>query len=182
MPSPFQDPDDRYETFVKLYTRHEPALRAFVRSLVSSWADADEILQNTALVLWRKFGDFDVTTNFMAWACTVARFEVLGWRRDRARDRHVFDEDLIELLASEAVAQQESLASERSALEFCLGRLPDESRALVLAAYEPGAKLHEAATRLGKSATAFYKTLARIRASLLDCIRERRLAEEGGAR
>ncbi len=180
MPCPRQNQDDRYETFVKLYTRHEPSLRAFVRSLVSSWGDADEILQNTALVLWRKFADFDVATNFMAWACTVARFEVLAWRRDQARDRHVFDEDLLDLLATEAEAQQEALASERSALEFCLGRLPDHSRSVVLAAYEPGAKLHETAARLGKSATAFYKTLARIRALLLDCIRERRLAGEGG--
>src|SRR6056297_854003 len=67
--------DDRYEQFVSLFTRHEPGLRAFVRSLVFSWDDANEIMQNTGLVLWRKFDTFDPETDFMRWACVVARFE-----------------------------------------------------------------------------------------------------------
>lgn len=160
----------RYELFVSLFTRHEPGLRVFVRSLVPEWDDVDEVMQNTGLVLWRKFGDFDPDTEFMRWACVVARFEVLAWRRDKARDRHVFDPDLVELLATEAEELVEICSAERRALDRCLARLPESRRRLVIASYEPGVKIHEVAALAGKSATAFYKLLNRTRAALLDCV------------
>ncbi|MDF1658269.1 MAG: sigma-70 family RNA polymerase sigma factor [Verrucomicrobiales bacterium] len=171
--------DERYEQFVSLFTRHEPGLRAFVRSLVFSWDDANEVMQNTGLVLWRKFDSYDQETNFMKWACVVARFEVLAWRRDKARDRHVFDEDLVNMLAEESAEDHEILAQERRALEICLQKLPEKQRRIVISAYEPGVRLNQVAEALGKSATAFYKTLNRARGGLLKCI-ESQVAGEGG--
>lgn len=172
--------DERYERFVSLFTRHEPALRAFVRSLVYSWDDADEVMQNTGLVLWRKFDSFDPNTEFMRWACVVARFEVLAWRRDKARDRHVFDEDLVNLLAEEAAEEHEVLHRERRALQVCLQKLPENQRRIVVAAYEPGVRLNQVAATLGKTATAFYKSLNRARGVLLECIEREVLSSEGG--
>ena len=162
--------EEKHENFVILFTQAQPALRSFVRSLVFSWDDVDEVMQNTGLVLWRKFSDFDPETEFIRWACAVARFEVLAWRRDKARNRHVFDEDLIDLLADTAEEERASLSVERSALEICLRKLPAKMGRAVVAAYEPGVKLNEVARDLGKSATAFYKMLNRARASLQECI------------
>jgi len=175
------DTEDAYERFVQSFTRHESSLRAFVRSLVGSWDDVDEIMQNTGLVLWRKFAEFDPETDFMRWACVVARFEVLAWRRDKARDRHVFDEDVVELLADEAATNHEMLSAERRALDVCLKKLPDDRRRIVMAAYEPGVKLNEVARQLGQSATAFYKMLNRTRTVLQECIRAEAAAKKGGA-
>jgi RNA polymerase sigma-70 factor (ECF subfamily) len=172
--------DERYEQFVSLFTRHEPGLRAFVRSLVFSWDDANEVMQNTGLVLWRKFDTFDQKTEFMRWACVVARFEVLAWRRDKARDRHVFDEDLVNMLAEEAADEHEVLANERRALEVCLQKLPEKQRRIVIAAYEPGVRLNQVAEALGKTATAFYKTLNRARRGLLKCIESEIISDKGG--
>lgn len=172
--------DERYEQFVSLFTQHEPGLRAFVRSLVFSWDDANEVMQNTGLVLWRKFDTFDQKTEFMRWACVVARFEVLAWRRDKARDRHVFDEDLVNMLAEEAADEHETLASERRALERCLKKLPEKQRRIVMSAYEPGVRLNQVAVTLGKSASAFYKILNRARGSLLKCIESEIGQEERG--
>jgi RNA polymerase sigma-70 factor (ECF subfamily) len=184
---PDATPDDRYEQFVAFFTRNEPGLRSFVRSLVPSWDDADEVMQNTGLALWRKFSDFtlenDPQTDFFRWACVVARFEVLAWRRDKARDRHIFDEDLVGMLAEDAMREEKSLAAERKALEVCLAKLSDKQRKIVMAAYEPGVRLNRVAETLGKSATAFYKMLNRTRKSLLDCIESVSgdLRAEGGA-
>ncbi|MCG8599419.1 MAG: sigma-70 family RNA polymerase sigma factor [Verrucomicrobiales bacterium] len=180
---PDTTPEDRYEQFVALYTRNEPGLRSFVRSLVPSWTDADEVMQNAGLVLWRKFSDFvpekDARTEFFRWACVVARFEVLAWRRDKARDRHVFDEELIGLLADDSIEEEEVLAAERKALEVCLEKLSEKQRKIIMAAYEPGARLNRVAETLGKSATAFYKMLNRTRKGLLECIRS--VTQEGEA-
>lgn len=172
--------DERYEQFVSLFTRHERGLRAFVRSLVFSWDDANDVMQNTGLVLWRKFDSFDQETDFMRWACVVARFEVLAWRRDKARDRHIFDEDLVNMLAEEATDEHEVLANERRALEVCLQKLPEKQRSIVIAAYEPGVRLNQVAETLGKTATAFYKTLNRARGGLLKCIESQVILEKGG--
>jgi hypothetical protein len=46
----------QHEQFLRRYAEHEPALRAFVRSLVPTREDAREVMQEVAVVLWRKFG------------------------------------------------------------------------------------------------------------------------------
>jgi len=162
--------NETYEQFVALFTRNEPALRAFTRSLVPSWDDAVEVMQNTSLVLWRKFDTFDQETEFLKWAFVVARFEVLKYRRTIARDRHIFDEDLVNQLAAEAVDENDSLEAERRALQTCLAKLSEQQQALVKSAYEPGTKINDLARQIGKSATALYKTLNRTRQQLLTCI------------
>jgi len=164
--------NESYEQFVALFTRNEPALRAFTRSLVPSWDDAVEVMQNTSLVLWRKFDTFDQDTEFLKWAFVVARFEVLKYRRTIARDRHVFDEDLVNRLAAEAVDESDSLDAERRALQTCLAKLSRQQQELVKSAYEPGTTIKDLARRIGKSATALYKTLNRTRQQLLACIEQ----------
>ena len=169
--------NESYELFVTLFTRNEPALRAFIRSLVPSWDDAIEVMQNTSLVLWRKFDTFDPDTEFLKWAFVVARFEVLKYRRTMARDRHIFDEELVKQLAEEAIDESDSLEAERHALQACLAKLPEQQQKLVKAAYEPGTKIKDLAQQIGKSATALYKTINRMRQLLLACI-ERTVAQE----
>ncbi|NNC89379.1 MAG: sigma-70 family RNA polymerase sigma factor [Akkermansiaceae bacterium] len=170
--------DRNYEDFVRLFTHHEPKLRAFVRSLLPTWEDVDEVMQETSLVLWRKWSEFDPSTDFMKWGCVVARFEVLKHRRRKARDRHVFDPDLIEILAAEGADEVEALDARRKALDSCLQQLPENQRRLVMAAYAPGRTIKEIAAQAGKSATALYKTLNRVRTALLECV-ERSTRKEG---
>jgi RNA polymerase sigma-70 factor (ECF subfamily) len=114
----------------------------------------------------------------MKWGCVVARFEVLKHRRRKARDRHDFAADLIELLAEEGAEEVETLDTQRKALDRCLAALPTNQRRLVMAAYAPGRSIKETAEHTGKSATALYKTLNRIRAALLQCV-ENSLQKEG---
>ena len=162
--------DQVYERFVQAFARHEPALRSFVRPLVPTWDDLDEVIQQTCIVLWRKFGEFQEGTDFCAWACTVARFEVLKHRRQQARDRHMFSEELIALLADEGVEETAQRERERRALDACVQRLPPRQRELVQRCYGGSGTIKEVAESLGRSATSLYKALDRIRQMLLTCI------------
>src|SRR5437899_2667383 len=94
-----------YEHFLQFFARHEPGLRAFVRSLLPAWDLVDDVIQDACLVMWKKFDQFEPGTDFLCWACTIARFEVLKCRRKHARDRHVFDEQLLDALADEGVQE-----------------------------------------------------------------------------
>lgn len=175
--SPAPADTQRYERFVKLLLAHEAQLRAFLRSLLPTWDDVDEVMQETSLTAWRKFDQFEQDTNFLAWTAAIARFEALKHRRTRSRDRLVFSDAIAEMIANEGLEEADTLARERAALERCLGKLGSPGRELLEMVYQPGVKMHEVAARSGKGVEAFYKTLQRLRARLLDCV-ERDMREE----
>jgi RNA polymerase sigma-70 factor, ECF subfamily len=162
---------ERHEAFLRHFTDSDAALRAYVRTLVPTRDDAAEIMQEISLVLWRKFDEYQGHEDFRRWAFGVARFEVLAWRRDKARDRLVLSEGTVELIAEQMNDDASRLESQRSALELCLGKLQEDQRSLLRAAYAPGAKLDRLAKESGRTIQSLYKNLQRIRARLLDCVR-----------
>lgn len=175
MSSTHQHQDDQ---FLRLYSEHEPSLHGFVRSLVPTRDDAREVMQEVAVALWRKFGDLASATEFRPWAFGVARMEVMAWRRDRGRDRHLFGDDALAILAEQSEQMSHQLDAQHEALEECLGKLPADQNKLVRAAYAPGVRIDQLATHQGRSAMALYKTLHRIRLALVECTRAV-LAREG---
>jgi RNA polymerase sigma-70 factor (ECF subfamily) len=171
MPQPL---DPQHDQFLRLYAEHEAALHGFVRAMLPGRAEATEVLQNVIVVLWQKF---DTARDFKKWAYGVARLEVLKYLQARKRDRHIFDEVLVNRLGQLAEEHEGRLLSERDALEGCLEKLPSPKRDLVLAAYTKGVRIDELARQRGQTPMSLYKFLHRIRRLLLDCV-ERSLANE----
>ena len=168
--SPNSHEDDRYEVFVKKFAHYEGDVRRFVRSLLPNWTDADEVVQQTAIVMWRKFDQYDPDTNFMKWACVIARFEALAYRRKMARDRLVFREDVLELMADEGVEEMEQRDAEHAALESCLKDVPETQRQFLTLAHTQGVNVKELAEQAGSTAAAFYMRLNRLRRQLMKCV------------
>lgn len=165
------DSDDaRYEAFITLFARHEADLRRFIRSLLPTSHDVDDVVQQSAIAIWRKFEQFDPATSFMKWACVIARFESLAYRRKMARDRLVFSEELMELMAEEGAEELDERNTEHRALEECLESMPDKQRQFLTLAYTPGVKTKELADAAGSTAAAFYMRLQRLRQQLLSCV------------
>lgn len=163
---------------MELFTQNEQALRTFVRSLVPSWHDADEIMQEVALVAWQKFGDFELGTSFIKWTCVIARFKALAYRRKFARERLAFSEALMEVMADESARESEQRKREYDALEGCLEKLPEKQKKWITLAHTPGVSSKELAAEIGMKPGAFYMRLNRIRGTLLTCI-NRSLKQEG---
>ena len=168
-------PENADEKFVQMFAEHERDLRAFVRSMGLDWSAVDDVIQMVSLVMWRKWHEFDVDSDFMLWARVITRFEVLKFQRKVARDRHVFRENVMELLARAAEEIDSSGRSEdyRNALQECIKTLPERSGRLIRAAYAEDRTIREVANDVGQSATAFYKTLNRIREKLRQCVQQR---------
>lgn len=160
------------ERFLRRFLDIEDALRGFVRSLVPSMDDARDVMQEVAAILWRKFNPDDSDEDFRRWAFGVARYEALALLRDRARDRHVFREDVLELLAAEAEKAAADTTAEAQALEQCLEKLLPAQRELVYAAYSPGIRIDDLAKAAGRSPMSVYKVLHRLRITLMGCIRK----------
>lgn len=165
---------ERHAQFLRHYAESEVALHTFVRSLVPTRQMASEVMQDAILVLWEKF---DAAADFQGWAFGVAKNVALRHLRRQSRDRHVFDDELVNQLSDDAVALVPVHDGHREALERCLDKLPAAQRELVLTAYTKGTRMDELATRRGQTPMALYKLLHRIRQALLECV-ERTLAKE----
>lgn len=168
---------DRYEQFVQLAIEHEPSVRASLRSLLPTWHDVDEVIQEATLVAWRKFDSFTPGTSFGGWLMTIARFEALRYRRKMVRSPLVFADDVWELIERE-VESVEDASTQLSHLESCLSKLDPKHRELLLAAHTPGRTIRQIAAESGRSEQALYKAVQRWRHSLLNCL-SRAIALEG---
>ena len=164
--------DKNYSKFMKLYTQSVPVLRSFLRKLLPDWEDVDEVLQNTSLILWKKFEQYEEGTEFAKWACVIGRYEVLRYKRSKARDRHYFGDELLNILADENLENHDRLESERKALKNCLNKLDDKQRKITLSAYSGEKNIKDVAEIYGRTATAMYKALKRIRTNLFGCIKK----------
>jgi RNA polymerase sigma-70 factor (ECF subfamily) len=169
--------DKHHDQFLRLFAEHEAVLHTLLRAMLPSREDAKEALQETIIVLWQKFSEFDPARDFRAWASGIARNKALALLRDRKRDRHVFDEALVTRLADRAALHEHGVMTRREVLEGCLQKLPVAQRDLVLSAYTKGTRMDDLAIRRGQTPMSLYKLLHRIRLALLDCV-ERTLDEE----
>lgn len=167
----------RHQQFLRAFTTNEPAVRAFVRRLVPSRTDADDVLQEVAIVLWEKYDEFRDGGDFKAWACGIARFKVLSWLRDKGRDRLVLDDDVVGLIADESLRNDSHLEQQRVALESCFEKVPPKDRDLLTQAYQPDAKIQDIAVTSGRSVGGFYQWLHRMRLMLMECV-QREQAQE----
>jgi RNA polymerase sigma-70 factor, ECF subfamily len=163
-------PKDYQEVFVRNLTNCQPALYTFILSLLPNRDDANDVLQDANLVMWRRSAEFADGTNFLAWAYKIARFKVLSYHRDHHRSRHVFDETLLNQLADEAERRAGDLEGMAALLDDCMDELPSPQRDLVLERYAPGSSVREMAEKLGQSPSAISVTLSRIRHALLECV------------
>lgn len=164
------------EEFVRLLTRHDRVIRAFLRSLLPNFADVDEVMQEVSVATWRKFSSLDDSSNFCKWACGIARIQVLRYRRTKARDRIVLGEEIEQLIADEGVEELVERQEQLTALEGCVEQLPEERKRLVLEAYSGKRSMKTIADAAGKSPESIYQVLSRLRRQLLKCI-EHSLAE-----
>ena len=166
------------EEFVALLARHQRRVQLFVGSLVHDPADADDVVQEAQLVLWREFDRFRPGTDFGAWACTVAFHQVMAWRKKRQRDRLVFSDTFLTAVAKELEADPDRLDARRQALAGCLAKLPAPSRELVRRRYTDGENIESIASATRRTTEAVYRALSRARHLLHDCVTDT-LVREG---
>ena len=163
---------------MQLFTRHQRRLYLFILSQWPNPIEAEEILQETNVVIWSKYSQFRPGTNFFAWTCQIARYEFLKHRERRTKERLQFSDEFVSLVADEAEQRSDALDQRREALIFCLRKLNDKDRELIQRRYSPGESGKTVAEFLNRPANAVYQSLSRIRRALHACV-SRRLASVG---
>ncbi len=162
----------KYKLFLRLFLQNERRIYAYIFTLVHNQMDSDDVLQETSLVLWEKFDPAHPPDDFAAWACRIAYFKVLDFCKKRQRSRVLFGEALLERLAETAIEQSSALQLDerREALGGCIEKLSQRDRQLLGWRFAEGATTRSAAAQAGKRVEAVYKSLARIRQTLFECV------------
>ena len=173
------DRDTRTREFVALLTRYSGRIYSFIRTLVPSHIDADNVFQEVSATMWEKFGQFRKGSDFRAWAFQIVRYKVLSFRKVRSHVPQLFDDELLQRLADEHLVMDDELDASYRALADCYQKLSEEDRRLLDLRYLEAASVSTVAAQVGRSVDFVYKALRRIHGWLYRCVDER---VEGGDR
>jgi RNA polymerase sigma-70 factor (ECF subfamily) len=175
--SPSTEDGGRQAEFVALLGQHYRSLYAYAISLGADLHQADDIMQDASVVLWKQFDQFEPGTSFVRWGRVIVHNVFRNHRRLQWRRQNLFSPTLIAKLFETQCAAEELLEVRLIALRECLKRLPGADRKLVNAFYQKGSTLAEKAKSARKKPNALHKAVSRIRLRLSQCI-DRKLGAE----
>lgn len=166
------DPNASQQRFLSLFLQSEREIYRYVAVLVPHVADAEDIVQQTALALWEKFDAYDPSQPFTPWACRFALNKARQWVERRQRWQALLENGLAEELAQRREALRPELEGRLRHLEHCLGKLPPGHRSLVEGYYYRRDAIETLSMSSNLTVAALYKTLQRVRQSLQRCMEE----------
>ena len=158
------------EAFVQLMTAHQGRLYGYILSLLGDVDQANDVLQESNVVLWRNAAEFRPGSNFRAWAFRIAHFQVMAHRQRQLRDRVVFDDEILAILDPAAREEDEAFEAREQVLSGCLEKLGEPHRDLLHKRYALGQSLQAIADACRNTANGVAQMLFRIRRSLIECV------------
>jgi RNA polymerase sigma-70 factor (ECF subfamily) len=145
-------------------------LYGYVMSIIPNPTVADDIVQETASVLWLKFDKYEKGTDFAAWALAIARFQILNYMKKQKTYKKYFSQKTIETIENVISKTSKQEDGRIDALRSCIKKLKDDQRKLLYLRYEFGATLKSLSKRLSININTIYSRLSRIHINLLHCV------------
>ena len=156
--------------YLQLVTSHQVMLLAYIRSIAPG-VQADDVMQETNIVLWNKMETFKTGSNFKAFAYRIAYLKTMeSLRRNKRNQWLVFDSDILENINSYYLSDDTSEADTQSALNQCMLKLSDSERKLIHLRYTKQNTVINIATQTNQSEGALQQAFFRIRNNLRNCI------------
>src|SRR3954465_5427061 len=125
------EPPSSSEQFITLLNAAHGRLLGFLRVMLGNNADAEDVLQRASMIIWQKFSEYDRRKDFFAWASSFAFYEAKNFQRVSARSRLHFDDELLQRMADERIADLEHRDARLAAMDRCIGELDEPGRELV---------------------------------------------------
>jgi RNA polymerase sigma-70 factor (ECF subfamily) len=159
--------------FLAEFLKIERDLRAMIAAMVPDASFRDDVFQETSIVIWKKFQQYDPEKPFKAWARGIASFEVLKYRSKLSKMPLAFSEEALIAIVDAYSESEEFEAPKVEALKNCIAQLPEKSNAIIKYHYENKLKAEEIASLLKLSLDNIYQTLSRVRKKLKQCVQLR---------
>ncbi|MCU0918019.1 MAG: sigma-70 family RNA polymerase sigma factor [Planctomycetes bacterium] len=156
--------------FLRLLMTSQRRIYAFILTMVPNHGDAEDLFQETVLLMWSRFDSFTPGTSFTAWGCAIARYQILSVRKRHSTRGILFSQAAVELLQSESERFIEQTDVRMQALRHCLDKLGAKDYELIRLRYRDEVAIQSIAQQMGHSVQAIYKRLVRIHDALLRCV------------
>ena len=156
--------------FIEVYTKHERKIRLYIKRLVYHVDDAEDIMQATAMIIWKKFDQYNPEYPFISWAYKIAYNEIRNYYRKQEKKRNFFADAVLEQLAATQEKNSAHLEDLREQLKGCVAKLNDKERELIEYRYCEDGRINDLAEKTGMKANSISKTLQRIRRKLYVCV------------
>ena len=167
---------DAERIFEVLLRQNAGPLTAFIRSILGASPMVDDVFQETTMVAWRRFDDFDPSRPFGPWLRGIAARTALAACRKAGRERPVGEELLqalehrVSRLERMEIEDQGSWSRE---LEDCIRRLPENYRDCIECEARGVGSMKEIALAVDLGIEVVKKRLQRGRRHLADCLRRK---------
>lgn len=156
--------------FFSLFLLNQKKIYAFILSLVPNCADSEDILQETTLVMWRKFKDFEPGTSFSSWGFKIAYFNILNFRTKNRNSRILYNDDLFKQFLEVSSQSMKAYDENTAALNDCIQKLSERDKQMIKLRYEDTVSVKGIAVMADASVSRIYRSLARITRMLARCI------------
>ncbi len=135
----------------QIYDRYRVILFGLLVRILSSREEAEDVLQDVFLQVWRRAGDFDESRGRpFTWLVTLARSRAIDRLRSRAaRDRLAAASTPDELAEVSDAASDAFRSEQRTLVSNALAQLPEEQKKPLMLAYFDGLTQSEIADKLG---------------------------------
>lgn len=151
----------------------QPRLYGFILKRLADRDQSLEVLQRTNLVIWQKATDYQPGTSFEAWTFTIARFQLMAWRKTQSRNRLVFSDTVYEQIDGKVKPSEDEDDARVDALKDCVKQLNVDESKLLEQRYREDRPLATIASTMNMSLDAIGMRLSRIRKKLGKCIQQK---------
>lgn len=155
--------------FVHLMSVSQMNIYAYIMSIVGNSSDADDIMQNTSILMWKRYSEFKRGTDFVRWGISIAYYKIKEFRKQQ--NRHQFSDEVWEKIHDQAQGDLSDLSLYIEKLHHCLAKLPPSDLILVRLRYESGNSIKKISMRVNTSVQSVYMKLSTIHGMLGRCIK-----------
>jgi RNA polymerase sigma-70 factor (ECF subfamily) len=161
-------------TYIELLAEYERYLCGYVYNMIPNATDAEDVLQEVKVALWKAFDQYQEGTNFGAWSRKVAFHRVMAFRKKKAIEnkRLTFSDECLDYLAEQFPSDAQQVSEQSALLSVCITKLKGEHKELIQMRYARELSIEETAAQSDKTIDACYRALSRIRTLLRKCVQQ----------
>lgn len=164
------DKELKSSQFFRLYNAVQKRIYAYLLMLVHNHNDAEDLLQETASILWEQFGSFDKGGSFGAWAIGIARNKALDFLKSKRSSRPLFGDEFYEDISKLGETESEHTEKRLKALRDCVKKMSLQNQTLINLRFEKGITIKKISQISEHSSDALYKRISRIYTFLHRCV------------
>lgn len=148
----FQKPEMREQAFTVLVEKYQERLYNHIRRLVINHQDADDVLQNTFIKVWRNLKTFQGDSQLYTWLYRIATNESFNYlnRQKKRASTSIDDEELAVAKQLKADPYFEGDEIQRK-IQKAIQRLPERQKAVFSLRYYDEMKYEDMAEVIGRS-------------------------------